>query len=105
MKISESLINAGKPLDYYPSMAKALKSVKATLFLCQLLYWQGKQENEEWICKSQVQVYTATGLSRAGQDTARRILRQAGIIEEKLTGVPATVHYKINLKNIINLLS
>ncbi len=97
MKVSDFIEQAGRPIAYYPEFAKALKSVNATIFLCQLLYWKGKGKKKNgWIYKSRKEMEEETALSRREQDTARRILKTAGILKEKLAGVPATVHYKIN---------
>ncbi len=105
MRISEFFQKAGRPVAYYSSFAKALNSVNAALLLCQLLYWMGKQKNKEgWIYKSREEIFEEIGLSRSEQETARRRLKELGILEEKIAGVPATVHFKINLLKIEEIL-
>ncbi len=104
MKVSDFIEQAGRPIAYYPEFAKALKSVNATIFLCQLLYWKGKEKKNGWIYKSRREMEEETALSRREQDTARRILKTAGILKEKLAGVPATVHYKINTDRLNDII-
>ena len=48
-----------------------------------------------WFSKSQEQWAEATGLSRWEQETARRALRQAGLIEERRIGMPARLWYRV----------
>lgn len=97
MKVSDFIEQAGRPIAYYPEFAKALKSVNATIFLCQLLYWKGKGKKKDgWIYKSQREMEEETALTRREQLTARRILKTTGILKEKLAGVPATIHYRID---------
>ena len=91
---------AGSVVAYYPKIARAIKSVKACIFLCQLLYWQGKGKKGDWIYKSRKDMLEETGLSRIEQENARKALKKLGIIKEKLEGVPPTVHYKINFSKL-----
>jgi hypothetical protein len=44
-------------------------------------------------------------MTRREQEGARRILKQHGVLEEKLMGVPATLHFRVNLDRLIALLS
>ena len=37
-----------RPVAYHPMLAKRLGSVKAALFLSQLLYWHGKGRHGDW---------------------------------------------------------
>jgi hypothetical protein len=101
MKLTDCLQELGRPVAYYPKLSHITGGVKETLFLCQLLYWEGKQANKEgWIYKTQQEMFEETGLTRYEQETARRNLKNKGFIEEKLQGIPAKLHYKINFKAI-----
>ncbi len=93
---AEFLSTMGYPVAYYPKIAIALGSVKAGIFICQLLYWQGRGKKGEWIYKSRVEMTEETGLSREEQDTARKLLKRLKIIEERLAGAPPITHYKID---------
>lgn len=95
-----------KPVAYHPDIAKAIGSVQACLFLCQLLYWTGKQRDEDgWIYKSWREFYNETGLSRRSQITAREILKKKGILEEKTGGMPRRCYYRINYDRLLSLLA
>ena len=101
MRLTDFLIDIGRPVAYYPRLSHITGGVKETLFLCQLLYWNGKQANKNsWIYKTQKEMLEETGLSRYEQETARRNLREKGFIKEARKGVPAKMHYKIDLDAI-----
>lgn len=78
-------------------------SVKAGLFLSQLLYWADKS-NDGWIFRTQEEIYEGTGLSRRKQEGARKILKKAGVLEEKRGGVPAKVGYRVNYQKLMEIL-
>jgi hypothetical protein len=90
---------------YHPQIAKTLKSVKAAIFLAQLLFWHGRGWDEVWIYKTVNEFREETGLSRAEQDTAIRILKKFGIVEVKRKKIPQTRHFKTNLEAVKNLLN
>ncbi len=92
-----------QPIAYHPILAKALKSVYAALFLSQLLYWQGRGRHGQWTYKSRDEWHEETGLTRRAQESARRTLVAAGVLEEDLRGVPATVHYRVNADKLAAL--
>ena len=98
MKISEHFEYVGRPVAYYPRMSMFLGSVKATIFLCQFLFWNGKQKDPNgWIYKSQNEIRQETGLSRREQETARKQLAEHQFIEQKYRGIPRRLYYRINL--------
>lgn len=104
LPVSQSLMAVGRPIAYYPEIAKII-GVKATIFLCQFLYWQGKQDDPEgWIYKTQEEIYEETGLSRKEQESSRRKLKDLGILEEKVEGVPPIVHYRFNWEELDKLI-
>lgn len=76
-----------RTIGYHPDMAKALGSVKAALFFQQLLWWDGNPSvisRDGWFWKTTPQMYEETGLSEAEQNSARKCLTNAGLIETKL---------------------
>lgn len=89
-------ILADRPIAYHPKLATVI-GVKETVFVCQLLYWDGKgRDPEGWIYKPQTEITEETGLSRYEQETVRKRLGTRHILEEKLAGIPAKLHYRIN---------
>jgi len=86
-----------RPVAYHPILAKSCGGVAAALFLSQLLYWTGRGKLADgWVWKSADDMEDETGLTRNEQETARKKLKALGILEEKLKGVPATLHYRVD---------
>lgn len=86
-----------RPIAYHPILAKMLGSVTAALFLSQLLYWRGKGWDEDWIWKTQSEMFNETGLTRYEQETARRKLRDLKILQEERRGIPAKMYFRVDL--------
>jgi hypothetical protein len=102
MKLQIFLEDAGKPVAYYPKLAKFLGSVNSAIFLCQFIYWKGKEKTENEFFKTAEEIEEETGLTYKQQKNARKILKQKGYLVEKLKGVPAKVHYSFNWEKIAN---
>ncbi len=95
-----------RPIAYHPIIAKALGSVNLAIMWCQLLYWSDKTKNKDgWIRKSREDIYKETALSRREQETARKIGKELGVIEEKRMGNPCTVNYRINLEKTSDIVN
>ena len=95
-----------KPIAYYVAFANVGGGVTSGVFLSQLLYWTGKGKDPDgWIYKVQGEWTDETGLTRREQETARRRLRQVGILQEKRAGVPARLYYRVDLDKLIALLA
>ena len=90
------------PVAYYAVFAKIGGGVTAGVFLSQLVYWTGKgKQADGWVWKSAEDMEDETGLTRNEQETARRNLKARGLIDERLAGVPATLHFRVNLDAIM----
>ena len=75
--------------------------------LAQLVYWTGKSQNEGWVYKTYQDWEDEIGLSKYKVNRARKTLENLGILETKLkkaNGIP-TLHYRINMKKLAELLS
>lgn len=95
----------GKPIAYYPQFAKVVGSVNAVIFMCQFLYWNGKQSDSGgWIYKTAEEIREETGLSYKEQKNARKVLKELGILEEKRVGMPARLYYKFNWQKLEELI-
>jgi hypothetical protein len=98
MRLSDVLEGLGRPATYYPSLHTITGGVLPTLFLCQLLYWKGKEADPDgWIYKTQQDWTDELGLSRWEQESARRELRKRGFLEERYQGLPRRLEYRPNL--------
>ena len=87
---------------YYPSLGRMLGSTTAGLMLCQLIYWSRRTKDEDgWIWKTQDNFNEELSLSRREQETARRVLRKSGLVDEQKRGVPARLFYRVNFDVLI----
>jgi hypothetical protein len=86
-----------RPVAYRPALARVLGGVREALFVSQLLYWDGKGATAGgWIYKTQAEWRAETGLSRYEQETVRRHLRDRGVLQEDLRGLPARLYYRLD---------
>lgn len=84
MNLGIFLQKLGHSYSYYPNLAKALGGVNACIFYCQLLQWYSELKNsQDWIKVSSDKIEKQTGLSRAEQEMARRILVERGLLQER----------------------
>ena len=96
----------GSPIAYYAAFAKVLGGVEAGIFASQFFYWYGKGHDPEgWVYKTQVDIEDETGLSRRNQETARKKLRQLGVLDERYAGMPAKLYYRLNLDVLFPLMN
>jgi hypothetical protein len=86
---------------YLPDLGRVLNSVKAGLFLSQLLYWYDKGRDPDWIYKTINETKNELGLSRKEQATAIRQCVNVGFITVKRKGVPAKRHFKLDFPAIV----
>lgn len=101
MKLTDFLIDVGRPVAYYPELTKITGSVNASIFLCQLIYWKGKEADPDgWIYKTRDEILQETGLSRYEQENARTKLKNEGILEEKYTSIPRKLYFRLDLDKI-----
>lgn len=97
-------ILSDRVIAYHVTFAKVGGGATAGLFLSQLFYWTGKGAKPDgWVWKSAREMEEETGLTKREQQTARKRLRSRGLIEEKLAGIPATVHYRVDIDKLIEL--
>lgn len=95
---------AEKPIAYHRPLIRKFGIVPG-IFLGQLLYWQGRGSKGEWVYKTQAEMKEETCLSRQNQETARKKLIEAGVLEEKLAGIPAQLHFRVNLAKLAECLA
>ncbi|MCK7542943.1 replication protein O [Marinobacter bryozoorum] len=69
------------------------------MMLSQALYWRTRTRAADgWFYKSQKEWQDETGMTRREQETARRRLTEAGFLEEHRKGVPARLHFRVNVE-------
>jgi hypothetical protein len=102
---------AGKPIAYYPNFARHLGGVKASLLLCQLIYWNEKGRLPDgWVYKTRDELEDETGLTVQEQRTALKkiaeyveVERAHNVFPEKFGKMETVNIYRLNVEKI-NLL-
>ena len=89
------------PIAFNRIYAEIAESAGGGVFLSQLKYWSGKcnedGENPDlWVYKTAADWNDETMLSRRELDSVRKVLRDKGVIQEKLSGIPAKLFYRLN---------
>ncbi len=103
MKLAIFLRELGQPVAYYPKLAQVTGGVVANLFLCQMYYWQGKQDDPNgWIYKTQPEIEAETGLGRTEQELARQLLRRRGLLQERYKGLPRRLEFWLDQDELEN---
>lgn len=102
-KVVLNLLSA-RPIAFIPALGHLAKSANAGLFLSQILYWQGKGKNAKWSYHTIQQVYEETCLSRTEQDTAIKIWKKLGVLEQRNFQVPRKRHFRVDTKKLLELL-
>jgi hypothetical protein len=85
------------PVSFHRCLVPITGSVTAALMLSQAIWTSQELEPDcgGWFCKSQEEWTEETGLSRWEQETARRVLREAGFLDERRAGMPARLWYRV----------
>lgn len=99
----------GRHIAFHRRLVDVTESVKAALMLSQSIYWtrHGREiaQNGGWFHKSSEQWTWETGLSAKEQGSARQALRLLALIEEQRIGVPARLHFRLNLEHLAERLA
>lgn len=91
-----------RPIAFHPFFIDVGGSITAALFLSQLFYWSLRtSDHDGWVYKTQAEWKEEIRLSRKQQESARRRLRERGLLEEKLEGLPAQLFYRINQRALV----
>ena len=95
-----------RPIAYHRVFRKITGSTVAAIFLSQAWYWSQKidADRDGWFYKTQADWEEETGLSRREQETARKVLRDAGILLEDRRGVPALLWFCIDQERVEGLI-
>lgn len=105
MKPSEMLKNTGRVIAYRPNLARLFGGVIAEVFFEQIFYWQDKSDSEFGVYKTQEELEIETGLSRKEQETARKLLREKGVLIETHKRLEHRMYYKIDCEKLDELLA
>lgn len=95
-----------KPIAFHRCYAAISGSVTAGLMLAQALYWTPREpRGDGWFYKTRDQWHEETCLTRSEQETARKKLKQRGLMQEELRGLPAQLWFKVNIEMVAQSLS
>lgn len=104
MRPSELMLDLGRPVAFYPGLAKHVGGVNACLFVCQLLYWSDRTDSEMGVYKTAEEWTRETGLSYKEQATARRKLRELGLITEIEKRLEHKIYYLLDVDTLNTLI-
>ena len=101
----------GDYVPYYPRLAKLVGGVRAAVMLSRAVSWTRQvthsgdpRHKDGWFWKSRKEWREETGLSRREQEAARANLISMGLLQEQLRGLPAQLHYRVDLDRLGTLL-
>lgn len=86
-----------RSITFHRCFVRVTKSVTGALLLSQALFWQARaKQSDGWWFKTQADWKEETGLSRQELDTAKKACSK--FLKCEVRGIPATSHYKVDLK-------
>lgn len=102
-----------KTVGFYPVIAKALGSAPAAIMVSQAFFWQYKAkfgspiviDGEQYFSKTVAEWYEETSVSESAQRLARSILTKHGIMVEKLAGLPASMHFRVDINALVAVIN
>ena len=85
------------PVSCHRCLVPVTGGITSALMLSQAIWTTHALEPaaEGWFMRSQEEWTEETGLSRWEQETARRALRRAGLLEERRFGMPARLWFRV----------
>lgn len=85
------------PVTFHRCLVPVAGGIAPALMLSQAIWTTQTLDASArgWFMRSQEQWTEETGLSRWEQETARRALRRAGLLEERCLGMPARLWFRV----------
>jgi hypothetical protein len=101
-ELSQALLEDRRPA-YVPWMVREF-GPHGGIFMSQLLFWDGKGHDPDgWIYKTERETERETGLTRASQSKARRVLIGKDVLEEDRRGLPRRLNYRADLRALMDI--
>lgn len=95
-----------RPIAYHRCFLPIAGSVAGAVFLSQLVYWSSRgKEKDGSIYKTRGEWEEETGLGRYEQESARRALRENGVLSEVKKGIPCRLYFVLNINKLASLLN
>lgn len=94
----------GRHVAFHRRLVDVTANVKAALLLSQAIYWtrQGRDIalRDGWFHKTAGHWELELGLSAREQTSAREVLRMLALLDEQRLGLPARLHFRLNLEEL-----
>ena len=90
------------PVSFHRCLVPVTGGITSALMLSQAIWTTHALEPaaEGWFMRSQEEWTEETGLSRWEQETARRALRRAGLLEERRFGMPTRLWFRVRAEAV-----
>lgn len=105
MNPSDIIRGFGRPVAYYPELAKHLGGVSSTVLFCQMTYWMDKLTSDLGVYKSVEEISQETGLSYEEQRTARKKLVRLGVLIETNKRLEHRIYFKVDFQRLDEILT
>lgn len=97
-----------EPICIHRCLLRLTGSITAALMLTRAVFvtldLPADSESDGWFRQSQDEWQSEIGLSRFEQESARKLLRDMGILMERRVGMPAKLQFKICAQTLAQLL-
>lgn len=96
-----------RPIAFQRAFVSLGAGITGALMLSQAIYWSNRTDNAAgWFYKTMEEWEAETGMTRSEQESARKKLVKAGVLEEMKKGVPCRLFYRVNMDAVrANLLA
>jgi hypothetical protein len=95
VKLGEALDDLGRPVAYFPELARFFGSVTAAILFGQLWYWRDRAAHS-FTFKKSAELESETGLSAREQRKARAVLVAGGILAVEHARLQHELHFTID---------
>lgn len=93
-----TLKGLGRAIAYFPQLGIHLGNPLAGIFLSQLIYWHDKTDDALGVYKTAEEWTAETGLTYSHQKTARKLLKDLGILSETEKRLEHKLYFKLNIE-------
>lgn len=95
-----------RPIAFQRSFVRLTGSINAALMLSQAIYWSLRSRGGDgWFWKTAEDWENETGMTRREQESARKLLRDRGLLEEEKRGMPAKIWFRVDEDNLASSLA
>ncbi|WP_052368739.1 hypothetical protein [Kingella negevensis] len=96
MNYFQTLRQIGRPIAYFPELARLFGGVNAAILFGQIFYWQERCDDELGVYKTIAQLEEETGLTEREQKTACDKLEKLEVLTKTNKRLQHRMYYKLN---------